>query len=121
MSGDPTKPRLFATELGKVTEFLLNPCHEDNKGRAKFLTAFGFRADDPLTLLRAINMHPSAARLTKAYSAPHGRKFHYEGRIASPDGTDPNVRTVWQIDFDGPSDIARFITLKPLDRLPDGP
>ncbi|GJE55737.1 MULTISPECIES: DUF6883 domain-containing protein [Methylobacterium] len=119
MTGDLANPRLFATELGKVTEFLLNPSHEDNKGRAKFLMAFGFTVGDPLKLLQAINLHPAGATLIKAYAAPHGRKFHYEGRIASPDGTNPNVRTVWQIDFDGPSDIGRFITLKPLDRLPD--
>jgi len=114
------RPRLFATELGKVTDFLLNPDHEDNKGRCKFLTSFGFASADPLTLLRAINTHPASARLTKAYSGPYGRKFHYEGRIASPDGADPNVRTVWQIDVDGPGDLGRFITLKPLVRLPGG-
>ena len=84
MSGGPAKPRLFSTEIGKVTEFLLKPAHEDNKGRAKFLMAFGFSSGNPLALLQAINAHPSSATLVKTYAAPHGMKFHYEGRLASP-------------------------------------
>lgn len=44
--------------------------------------------------------------------------MYFEGELDTPTLPGPNVRTVWQVDDDDATRTARFVTLKPLRKLP---
>lgn len=106
-------PASFAIEEAKVTRYLFASDHADGAPKGGFLMRFGFSVDRPLDVMDALLQHPSPETWTQAFEAPHGVKFYFDGPLASPDGRNPVVRTVWQVDYDGDGRTARFITIKP--------
>jgi hypothetical protein len=82
----------------KVTAYLLNPRHPDNGGKAPFFLSLGFRADDWLTMARALRQLAAAFPVGKTLASAHGRKYVLDGRIETPSGATPMVRTVWIVD-----------------------
>lgn len=112
-------PEAFEVEDDKVLRYLFNSSSEDGAPKGDFLMRFGFAPGRPLELMEALGGHPSLETWTQAFEAPHGVKFYFEGPLRSPDGRNPVIRTVWQIDYDGDGRTARFITIK--IRVPKGP
>jgi hypothetical protein len=112
-------PEDFEVKGDKVLRYLFNRSSEDGAPKGDFLMHFGFSPDRPLELMEALGDHPSPATWTRAFEAPHGVKFYFEGPLRSPDGRNPVIRTVWQVDYDGDGRTARFITIK--IRVPKGP
>ena len=53
-------------------------------------------------------------RSARVVETPYGPRYHVEGAIETPDGRNPRVRTVWQIDLG--SNYPRFITAHPRRR-----
>jgi len=98
-------------EHEKIVDYLLNPAHPDNGGKAEFFNNLGFRADEWKTLaesLRALALESDTAQSRKS---PHGRKYVIVGRIKSPSGKMAWVQTVWIVDSG--AEMARLVTAYP--------
>ena len=100
-------------EPEKLVDYLLNPAHPDNGGKALFFLGLGFQRDEWRPLAAAFRKVAEAQPVAKSMASPHGRKYIVDGRIETPGGKTPLVRTVWIVDrgFDTP----RLVTAYPLE------
>jgi len=85
-------------EREKVTNYLLNSSHPDNGGKAAFFLSLGFDPGDWLSLAMAFRRLAERVEITKSVETSHGCKYIVEGRIESPGGKSPVVRTIWIVD-----------------------
>ena len=95
----------------KVTDYLLNPSHPDNGGKASFFTQLGFRRDEWEIFARALKTLAAAGDAVNVTESPHGKKYVIVGRIESPGGPTPLVQTIWIVDKG--LDAARLVTAYP--------
>ena len=82
----------------KIVDYLLNPAHPDNAGKAAFFTGLGFRRDDWPALAAAFRKLAEQGDVAITMESPHGWKYVLRGCIATPSGKTPWVQTVWIID-----------------------
>ena len=85
-------------EREKVADYLLNPAHPDNGGKAAFFLSLGFNQDDWEILALAFRRLAGGAEIAKSVETSHGCKYIVEGRIETPGGKSPTVRTIWIVD-----------------------
>ena len=95
----------------KIADYLLNPAHPDNGGKAVFFEELGFRRAEPETLAKALRELARQAEVTRIATSPHGRKYVIVGQIKSPIGKAADVQTIWIVD-EG-LDKARLVTAYP--------
>lgn len=114
MSGAYPYPAAFVISEAKVLRYLLDLNSVDGAAKAVLLMRFGFAPDRPLDLMDALSRHPSMAHWTAAFRAMHGIKHYFEGPLTSPDGRNPYIRSVWQVDDGGDGRTARFVTIRPV-------
>lgn len=100
-------------EREKVTEYLLNPAHPDNGGKAPFFIALGFKREDWEQFAAAVRQLVLNARVSKYVETAHGKKYIIDGAIETPSGQTPVVRTVWIINRG--ANAARLVTAYPHD------
>jgi len=98
----------------KVTGYLLNVNHKDGGPKAAFFMRFGFDPERAVELMDALLEHGDMNEITTTETDSEATVYTVEGAIVSPDGRNPRVRTVWQVDVG--SSIARFITAVPRSR-----
>jgi len=98
-------------DLGKITDYLLNPEHPDNGGKARFFGDIGFSRTDPAALSHALRALAVSGDVVSHHDSRHGRKFVVDGAIQAPRGRNPIVRTVWIIDAG--QDVPRLVTAYP--------
>lgn len=89
---------LAAVDRDKITDYLLNPAHPDNGGKAPFFLALGFRLDNWQSLATALRKLADTTAVTKKMASPHGLKYILDGKIETPSGKSPSVRTIWIVD-----------------------
>src|SRR5947209_4455639 len=77
----------------KVTHYLFDLAHERGGPKGRFFLLFGFRVDDPETLMRALIQHGSEYEIASIDDRGVATVYTIEGEIASPDGRDPRIRT----------------------------
>ncbi|GAB6842064.1 hypothetical protein HNR00_003948 [Methylorubrum rhodinum] len=111
-------PAQYRVEDAKIRAYFLDPDHGEGGAKCAFLVSVGFSTDDPEALKQALLLHPTLGDLTRSVVLPFGRRLHFDAPLPCPGGASANVRTVWQVDRDAAAGIARFITLKPLPKLP---
>ncbi len=97
----------------KITEYLLSLVHPDGKSKAKFFLKFGFTVDDWEIMATSFINHAAHHELAKIEPSPFGNRYVIEGEIISPDGTNPEVRSVWFIATG--DDTPRLVSAYPLD------
>ncbi len=97
----------------KITGYLLNPEHSDNGGKARFFFGLGFRREEFQALAAAFRKLAGAGLVVKSMETSHGCKYIIDGRIVSPSGKNPAVRTVWIVDRGLES--PRLVTAYPLE------
>jgi Domain of unknown function (DUF6883) len=97
----------------KVTDYLLNPAHPDNGGKAQFFHSLGFRREAWEVLARAFRRLAAATEVAERLESAHGMKYVLEGVIETPSGRDPRVRTIWIVDRGG--DCPRLVTAYPAE------
>lgn len=95
----------------KIADYLLNPAHPDNGGKAEFFTQLGFRRDEWEILATALKTLAGNGEVTATAESPHGRKYVIVGRIQSPGGQTPLVQSIWIVDKG--LDAARLVTAYP--------
>jgi hypothetical protein len=97
----------------KVENYLLNLEHPIGGGKAKFFIRFGFRRERWKELEDALRRHAKENSVTDTFQDADGLTYVIEGRIKTPSGRQPRVRTVWLIET---GELApRFITAYPLE------
>ena len=102
---------LATIDRDKITDYLLSSVSPRGRAKAGFFIRFGFSAARWEELAAALRRHAASHAVARVLETPYGPRYHIDGEIESPDGRNPLVRTVWQIDGDG--DYPRFITAYP--------
>src|SRR5437773_6443225 len=100
-------------EQQKVVNYLLNPAHRYGASKARFFAKFGFRIEQWETLAIALLEHARQHEVARSKETGYGPRYEIDGVLAAPDGSRPQVRTVWQMDE---GQLApRLITAYPLE------
>jgi hypothetical protein len=95
----------------KIADYLLSDVHPVGQAKAQFLERFGFHAYAPEELIRALLDHVEDNAIANTETFNYGTKYRVDGPLASPDGRDPLVSTVWIV-LDGEA-TPRFVTAFP--------
>lgn len=82
----------------KIKDYLLSRTHTLGKTKAAFFERFGFTQNTWQALSQALLDHAERSDVIESDETPFGRKFVLEGALATPDGRNPVVRTVWFIE-----------------------
>lgn len=98
-------------EREKITGYLLSTTHPDGTSKAKFFCRFGFHIENWEVLAEALQKHGERHPVIKTVESAFGTRYTVEGKIETPDGRTPRVRTVWIIEKG--SDKPRLITAYP--------
>jgi hypothetical protein len=85
-------------ERSKIVDCILNPAHPENGGKAPFFFSLGFRRNEWEPLAAALLGLAESHHVAKNVVSRHGRKYIVDGRIRTPSGKAPMVRTVWIVD-----------------------
>ena len=103
----------LVVEREKITDYLLNPAHRYGAGKARFFTHFGFRAAAWEQLAQALREHGLKHDVTKTRETGFGPRYEVEGKLSCPNGRQPRVRSVWQLDQGAVA--PRLLTAYPLE------
>jgi hypothetical protein len=96
----------------KITDYLLNPSHSvAAAGKANFFAAFGFSASNWQELKRALLQHPRSHEVSGVMTTPYGEKYEVSCSLATPDGRNPCVISIWIVERPDPD--PRFVTAYP--------
>jgi hypothetical protein len=98
-------------ERKKIVDYLLNPAHPDNGGKAQFFEKLGFRRKEWKVLAEALRTLAGEAKVAQRVKSSHGQKYVIIGRIESLVGKSPLVQTIWIVDRG--RDTARLVTAYP--------
>lgn len=88
----------------KLVDYLLSETHPEGQSKAVFFRRFGFAADEPETLRRALLYLASTAEMTETFFA-FGTKYVGVGEVIAPNGARVRLTTVWVISEAGPPPI----------------
>lgn len=99
-------------EESKVLEYLLNPAHPDGASKARFFLARGFAPNAWQTMRDAMIAQGRVNRVTKVTETRWGSRYQVDCHCPTPDGSNPCIRSVWEIGNDGP--CPRLLTAYPL-------
>lgn len=102
------------TDPDKLTGYLLSPANPRGRSKANFFLGFGFSVDSWDRLARALEAHAASHEVARVVETPYGPRYYVEGLIETPDGRNPMIRTVWQVDHG--TTYPRLITAHPLRR-----
>jgi hypothetical protein len=105
-------------EPAKLTDYLLNPDHPIGGDKAVFFSRFGFNRDGWTLLESALLAHAREGAVVDERQTPYGRHYTVEGRLRTPDGRDPVVRTAWMVALG--EWRPRFVTAHPGRRRMEG-
>jgi len=98
-------------DRGKVSGYLLSSNHPVGRTKAAFFTRFGFREDAPDQLAQAPLDHIVSHDVANSEVSSYVIKYRTDGPLASPDGRNPRVSSVWIVPV---GEVApRFITAFP--------
>jgi hypothetical protein len=106
-------PHLAIIDRRKIVEYLLNPGHPDNNGKAGFFEALGFSTDTADALIDELRALAVSGEVVKRVETVHGEKYVVDGLLSLHTQTSPAwmVRTVWIID--NGRDAPRLVTVYP--------
>ena len=100
-------------ERQKVTEYLLNTTHRYGASKARFFADFGFGPANWEELAAALRAHARDNEVVRRKDTFFGPRFEVDGKLRTPSGERPIVRSVWQMDT---GEITpRLITVYPLE------
>ena len=95
----------------KITHYLLDLSHPLGGGKARFFLARGFTQAKWTELKAALLDHPQQNQISSQTTNRHGESYVISCSLVTPDGTNPCVLSVWDIQ---PSDpYPRFVTAYP--------
>ncbi len=92
----------------KITQYLMNPDHEEGGPKQAFFIRFGFSADQVEVMTASLTAHPDLHPIETTSDDRWGTTLTIRCSVPTPDGRDPCIRTVWMV-RKGETD-ARFVT-----------
>jgi hypothetical protein len=95
----------------KIIAYLLNPANRQNRGKAAFFFAFGFTVASWHVLADALRAQVVRYDVNGMREDVYGVRYTITGPLDTPDGRNPNVLSVWQIDAG--TTAPRFISAYP--------
>jgi hypothetical protein len=99
-------------EKEKIIDYLLNAQHPYGSGKASFFNRFGFTAEQWESFAEGLRQQGSSHPVSRVTETVFGPRYAVDGEIVTPDGRNPNIRTVWQMDH---GELApRLITAYPI-------
>ena len=101
-------------ERGKITDYLLSTTNQRGRNKAVFFLSFGFTIEHWQGFAEALQLQGRTYEVAKVAETVYGQRYHVDGTLETPDGRNPQVRTVWQMDVE--SDYPRLITAYPVRR-----
>lgn len=107
----PAADRAVA-ERTKIEGYLLNPAHVSGATKARFFLGRGFRVPSWQEFATALQTHARSNPVTRVVETPWGTRYRVDCNLPTPDGSNPCIRTVWQIALD--DDHPRLLTAHPL-------
>lgn len=103
---------LAEVECGKIVDYLLASGHRYGASKARFFAEFGFRLESWEVLAAALREHGLRHEVSRVKETGFGPRYDVDGELRAPDGRQPRIRTVWQLDR---GQVApRLITAYPL-------
>lgn len=101
----------FFVPRRKLTEYLLNPNHEEGQAKARFLLSKGFSPEDPDTLEQALIQRAQEATVCQIHPGAegNGHLVSYLGPLHTPTGPVPSFMSVWYLE----EGEATFVTAYP--------
>ncbi len=96
----------------KINEYLLSLTHPDGRDKAVFFMAFGFSSELPEQFEDALLQHAASHEVVKSISSVFGVRYVMEGEFMTPDGRNPDIRSVWFIEIG--EEFPRLVTAYPL-------
>ncbi len=100
-------PDKLVVEREKIVDYLLNRGHRYGASKASFFSRFGFQAEKWEQLAQALRCHGQTHQVKKAQETGFGPRYLVEGRLNTPDGRSPRVRSVWQLEPWNPEKLRR--------------
>lgn len=94
----------------RLREYLLNPAHPTGGPKAKFFVANGFAAAEWHLLQASLITQGRANTVTRSVATRWGTRYTVECNCPTPDGRNPCIRAVWQMEGGSP----RLLTAIPL-------
>jgi hypothetical protein len=107
----------LVVEREKIVDYLLSPVHRYGASKARFFMRFGFRPEHWEVFAEALREHGRRHDVVRTKQTGFGPRFEIEGALVAPDGRQPRVMTVWQLD-EGET-APRLITAYPLEARDD--
>ena len=109
-------PNVLHAEVAKskVVDYLLDTTHPEGRDKANFFRRFGFSRDRWQEFAAALKQHASAQEVTSSVETGFGVCYRIDGPIESPDGRNPKISVVWQIDWGEVN--PRLVTAYPFER-----
>lgn len=96
----------------KIIDYLLSFAHPDGSSKAGFFSRFGFTTENWQTFAKSLRKHGEDNPVISEVESAFGMRYTVEGKLETPDGRNPKVRTVWFIEK-GRTE-PRFITAYPV-------
>ena len=105
---------LAQVDREKIVGYLLSEDQPPERRKAGYFSRFGFRVEQWDIFAEALRIHGASHEVAEIEDSDYGLRYLIDGILQTPDGRNPRVRTVWQIDrgYNHP----RFITAHPLRR-----
>lgn len=98
----------------KIVDYLLSTTHHEGRDKANFFLRFGFSSQHWEEFADALKLLAASHEVTKTIVTISGLRYQVEGTLESPDGRNPRILTIWQIDSG--SSTPRLITAYPARR-----
>ncbi|MGA3211024.1 MAG: DUF6883 domain-containing protein [Terriglobales bacterium] len=98
----------------KIVDYLLNPSHPDNGGKARFFEVLGFSVLNPEDLRASLSNLAGSGEVVEQEASVHGQKYVVEGAISFRSGRSSIVRSVWIIETG--KQAPRLVTAYPAEK-----
>jgi hypothetical protein len=98
----------------KQTDHLLSATHPDASAKYACFLRFGFDAAAPEVLRQALLQRAIENPVVRSDETAFGTRLVVEGPLPSPDGRNPQVRSVWFVETG--TSIPRLVTAHPVKR-----
>ena len=98
----------LTVDTRKLVDYLLSSSSPRGRHKAAFFQRFGYTIENIPEFSDALREHGQSQQVTRIVDTPYGRRFYVDGPLRSPDGRNPQVRTVWQLEPD--SQRPRLLT-----------
>ncbi|HEV8378753.1 MAG TPA: hypothetical protein VGP99_07875 [Tepidisphaeraceae bacterium] len=82
-------------EREKIVEYLLNPAHPDNGGKAEFFLACGFSVSPWEQMAESLRRVLRSGGVLRSVQSVDGEKYVVDGELDTPAGNVAIVRSVW--------------------------